>query len=330
MFKVISVDSGRSFVKSFCPRHSNQVFQSVIAPGEANFNLTVETKPGDLWVEYNKDNWFIGDFAIRQRPNKLMSDRDPDKCNQQNILLTLAAASLYARNENIVLLVNVPALDYSAQKRYLQSALKGQYKIIHKAGDMSGKASEFDVIEVRAFPEGESAYFGAAYDLDLNLANPDLVNYPSLVVDMGDETTNYISMNPGGEPLDDASGTLKLGVHEVYNDVQKWLSRQGAIINIPQLTRNVIYNLPVFNGGSQIRYGEYLVKKYSEFEANVYSQLNTLLTLKQYRNIVFVGGSVTPLKPMLQERYKFLQTYFTAGSQMLNCYGQYILYQLTK
>jgi hypothetical protein len=327
--KVISVDNGRSFDKSYCNGKHN-TFQVAMAPAEASFNLNVETKPSDLWVEYCGTNWFIGDFAIRQRPKKLIVDRDSDKCNQQNILLTLVACSFYAQNENITLLTNVPARDYSEQQKTIQATLKGTYKVIHKAGDLKGKTAEFCIQECYAFPEGESAYFGSVFDLNLQMVNKDLWNYPTLIIDIGDETTNYISMNPGGEPVDDASGTLKLGFHEVYNDIQKSLSRKGADINIPQLTRSAILDLPIFIGGKQIFYYEELQKRYSEFERSVYSELNSLLSLRQYRNILFVGGAVTPLKQYLERRYLTLQTHFAAGSQLLNCFGQHILYHLTR
>jgi hypothetical protein len=328
-FKVVSVDNGRSFDKSFCNGKQN-CFQVAMSPAEASFNLNVETKPSDIWVEYLGTNWFIGDFAIRQRPKKLLVDRDSDKCNQQNIILNLVACSLYAQNENIILLTNVPARDYSAQQTAIQGVLRGKYRIAHKAGDLKGRVSEFEITECHAFPEGESAYFGSVFDLDCKMINKELWAYPTLIIDIGDETTNYISMNPGGEPVDSDSGTLKIGFHEVYNDIQKSLSRKGADINIPQLTRKLILNEAIYAGAKELLYQEDFAKRCAEFERSVYSELNSLLSLKQYRNIIFVGGAVTPLKQFLERRYLTLRTYFASGSQMLNCWGQHILYQLTK
>jgi hypothetical protein len=329
MFKVVSVDNGRSFNKSFCNNKSN-VFQSVMAPAEDKFNLTVDTRPTDLWIEYEKENWLIGDLAIRQRPKKVIQDRDSNKCNQQNLLQTLAACSLYAKNENLILLANVPARDYSEQKEIIQDTFKGTYKIIHKAGDMAGVVSEFYIDECIVLPEGECGYYGTVYDLNLNVVNKDILNNPCLILDFGDQTTNYISMNPGGEPQDDASGSLDASLHDCYADLKTWLTRQGVDISLPELTHKVIYSEPIFTGNQQVFYGKELQKRYAEFERTVYSELDSILSLKRYRNLILIGGGAVPLRSFIENRFSFLAVHYTAGSQLLNCYGAHIIYWLTR
>ncbi len=344
--KVVSNDSGRSFDKSYCPdsKVKSKVFQAVMAPAETNFNLTVKTEPSDLWIDYQpgnngyfsgfpnqKESYLLANLAIRQKPKSLITDRDGDKSNRQNIIQTLVACSFYAKNENIVLLTNVPAGEFSRQYDSLAKSFKGVHRVTHKAGDMTGVVSEFNIAKCYVFPECESAYFGAAYDLDLNLVNKDLWQYPTLIIDIGDETTNYVSMGPGGDPIDDASGTLPYGVgNEVYKHVLAWATKKGAVTSIPEIARKIIYDETLFVGNERLLLRQEYNKRLADFEYTIYSQLNSLLSLKRYRNLLPVGGIVPDLKPSLDKRYHFMEICHAAGSQMLNCYGQYIIYRLSQ
>lgn len=329
MFKVISVDNGRSFSKSYCNGRSH-VFQSVLASTENEFNLTVETKPSDLWVEYLGENWLIGDLAVRQRPTKVIQDRSRDKSNQQNILQTIVACSHYTKNENIILLANLPARDYRQQKETMQNVFKGTYRITHKAGDLAGKVVEFCIDQCYVLPEGECGYYATVYDLNLNVVNKEILNNPCLVLDFGDQTTNFISMNPGGEPQDSASNSLDHSLHEVYADLKTWLMSKDVNLTVPELTRKIIYGEPIFSGNRQVFYGSELSKRYSEFERTIYSELDSLLHLKSYRNLILLGGGAIPLKTLLEKRFSFLTVHYTIGAQLLNCYGANIIYRLTR
>jgi hypothetical protein len=348
--KIISSDNGRSFNKSGCAypgingtQFKTNVFQSVMAPAESGFNLTVKIDPTDIWIEYQRggefgrgeylpEHYLANGLAIRQKPKSLINDRNSDKTNKQNIIQTLIACSFYAKTgDNVILLTNIPAGDYSAQQGKLGAALRGVHKIVHKAGDMKGVATEFNIEKCYEFPECETAYYGAAYDLDLNLVNPDIWNYPTLILDIGDETTNYVAMNPQGDPVDGESGTIPHGMSEVYSDVCAWATKKGADISISELTRMIIFGGTLFAGKEQLNYRTEYLRRLSEFDYTIYSKLNSLVSLKRYRTLLPVGGSLPHTGDMIKKRYHFMNIpEKTAGAQMLNCYGQYIAYMLAQ
>jgi hypothetical protein len=331
MAKVVSVDNGRAFNKSFCNGKS-KVFQSAMAPIEGQFNLTVRDLPDDIWIEHHGKEWLIGDLAIRQKKDAAIQDRNPDKTNQQNIVQTLTACSLHANREDIVLLCNVPARDYSDQKERVEKGFIGEYRITHKAGDMAGKEICFKIKECHVLPEAECAYYGAVYDLNLKVAREDILNAATLVVDIGDQTTNYVSMNPGAEVYDDGSGSLDLGMYTAYGAVQAWLMQNKVEISQAQLIRHIIFegNAPIYCGSTKVDYFTELLKQYSELERKIYNQLNALLKLRRYRFMIICGGGPVALRPFLNKRYDFMELVSPHAGQLLNCLGADIIYRLSQ
>jgi hypothetical protein len=328
--KVISIDNGRAFNKSYC-NGKHHVFQTAYAPIDGDFNLTVKGLPDDIWIQHDGREWLIGDLAVRQKPKKAIQDRDSNKINQQNIIQTLAACSFYANREDIVLLCNVPARDFSAQREQIKQAFKGRTHVItHKAGDLSGKTSLFTINDCHVLPEGECTYYGTVYDLNLRLVREDILNSPTLVIDIGDQTVNYVSFNPGGEPYDEGSGSLDLGMYTAYANLQNWLMRKGSDITQAELIGHIMYNKPLYIGATKIDYLMELQKEYSELERSIYNQLSALLSLKRYRFMILGGGGSIPLRPYFGKRYSFLDICNIAGAQLLNCYGAHIIYQLSR
>ncbi len=331
MAKIVSVDNGRAFNKSFCNGKS-RVFQSAMARIEGKFNLTVNGLPDDIWIENNSQEWLIGDLAVRQKKDAAIQDRNQDKTNQQNIIQTLTACSLHAGNEDVILLCNVPARDFSTQKEQIESRFIGTHRILHKAGDMAGKESIFKIKACHVLPEGECAYYGVVYDLKLQAIREDILNSNTLVVDIGDQTTNYISMNPGAEPYDEGSGSLDLGMYAAYGAVQAWLMQNQVEISQAQLIRHIIFEgrTPMYSGSTKVDYFPELLKQYSELERKIYNQLNSLLKLRRYRFMILCGGGPVALRPFLNNRYSFMELVTPPAGQLLNCLGADIIYRLSQ
>jgi hypothetical protein len=332
--KIVIVDSGRAFVKSLCAGKS-KIFQSAIARlPEGEFRLSVKTVPDDIWVKYGMNDFLLGNLAVRQKPDSATQDRNPDKTNEQNILQTIVACSLFAgRGEEIILLANCPARDWKSQKKKLEEALVGKtsYSVFHKAGDMAGTHSYFSVSECHVLPEAETALFGYCYDLNLNLIEPEVFNSNVLVVDIGDQTCNYVSFNPGGDPYDAGSGSLDLGMFNAYAKLQRWLEEQGKEMTQAELVNHIIYGLPIMRGNNVINYQSELRLFYDQLESDVYNQLSSRLKLSRYQNMILAGGGPKVLSGRFIKRYeKTLNVIYPIGSQLLNCYGAQILYMLSR
>jgi hypothetical protein len=330
MENIVIVDSGRAFTKRLRGTKT-EVFQSVIAKSDG-FNLLTNTRPSDILVNYKGDDWAVGDLAIRQFPDGILQNRDEDKTNMQNEIQTLTACSMLTGNrEHVTLLANCPAGDWGKQRDKIKEAFLGVHKIVHGAGDMKGKVIDFVIDDCHVIPEAEAAYFGYCYDLNLNLVYPKVYNSNVLVLDIGDQTVNYVSMNPEGEPLDTGSGSINFGMFKAYDGLQRWLEDQGKDISIGELTKTIFYNERIFNGQFEINYDAALAKQYSKLESEISTQLaSRLKNMSRYRYILLAGGGAKPLKPYFEARYKLNQEIlFPQAFQMLNCYGAYILYQLS-
>jgi hypothetical protein len=332
MSRVVVVDSGRGFTKSLSSK-GQMVFQSAIAPLPGNdFRLTVKTNPDDIWIQLGQENILVGDLAVRQRPSSATQDRNPDKTNRQNMVQILAACSLHAdRADNITLLTNCPARDWKAQRKIIQEKFKGIYSITHKAGDMAGKKTEFAIVDCHVLPEGECAYYGYCYNQDLKLIHPEVFESNTLILDIGDQTWNYISMNPNGEPYDEGSGSLESGMHKAYSGLQIWLEQQGVQLTQAELISKIIVNAPIMRGKTEIKYQDELKNSYAQMELDAYNQLSARLNLCRYQNLILCGGGPAALKDLLKNRYgEMMNVIYEPGSQMYNCYGAYILYELSR
>ncbi len=332
--KIIVVDSGRCFVKSLCDGKS-KVFQSAIAKlPEGDFRLSVKTMPDDIWIKYGMFDYLLGSLAVRQKPDSATQDRNPDKTNEQNILQTIAACSLYAgRGEEIILLANCPARDWKSQKKNLEKTLIGtsSYSVFHKAGDMAGTHSYFTVSECHVLPEAETALYGYCYDSKLNLIHEDVFNSYVLVVDVGDQTCNYISFNPGGDPYDAGSGSLDLGMFNAYAKLQRWLEERGKELTQAELVNHIMFDTPIYRGSNRIDCKPELKAFYDQLELDIYNQLSSRLKLSRYQNMILAGGGPKVLADRFKGRYeKTLNVIYPAGSQLLNCYGSLYLYLLSR
>jgi hypothetical protein len=339
MGKIIVVDSGRSFVKSLSVGtkdlkiNQTKIFQAAMAelPGDG-FNLNIKPYPDDLWVKYENQNYLLGSLAVRQRPDSAIQDRNPDKTNRQNKIQIITACSLHTdRTDEIILLTNCPARDWKKQKPIIENYFRGYQKIEHRAGDMSEKTTEFFIERCHALPEGEIAYYGYCYDTNLKEKHTEVLSTNTLVLDIGDETVNYISMNPGGEPYDAGSGSLNLGMHNAFSELQNWLEQNGVEITQAALVDRIIVNAPIMRGNRVLDYQEELAECYKRLEVEIYNQLNSRLKFTKYQYLIVCGGGSTPLKNQLRNRYeRLLNVICEPGAQMYNCFGAYVLYQLTR
>src|SRR5690606_27806316 len=118
MSRIISVDSGRQFVKALSGG-KRKLFQSVVAPAPERFNLEIKDNPEDFVINQQGEGNLIGGLALRQSTSAIQ-ERSTDKSNRQNILLVLTACSLFAEpGEKITLLTNCPARDWRTQRERL-------------------------------------------------------------------------------------------------------------------------------------------------------------------------------------------------------------------
>jgi hypothetical protein len=329
--KIITVDSGRQFVK-VVTGGKRRLIQSLVAPAPVKFNLEIKENREDLFIGYQGRNYLIGGLALRQSTNGIQ-ERSPDKTNEQNILLVLTACSLFADpGDNVTLLTNVPARDWGSQRQRLAEALNGSHRIEHKAGEHKGRVIDFTIRETFVIPEGEAAFYGYIYDQFLNVIFPALLSSSVLVLDIGDQTCNYISMNPGGEPFDSLSGSLDLGMFRAYAGLQLRLEERGLEVTQGQIADALINHKLLYHGRNPVHIGTEIQEDYSRLAGDIYDRLNSRLKFNRYQYILMVGGGGYPLHRFIKERVGGLCEVFSSpdNAQWLNALGAEVIYKLSQ
>ena len=329
--KIIVVDSGRQFVKALSGG-KRKLFQSVVAMAPERFNLEIKDKPEDLFINHQGEGWLIGGLAFRQSTSGTQ-ERSSDKANQQNLLLVLTACSLFAEpGEKVTLLTNCPARDWGTQRDRLKGVFKGYHRVEHKAGERKGRVIDFTITETFVFPEGEMAFFGYVYDQFLNVRFPDLLSSNVLILDVGDQTCNYISMNPGGEPFDSLSGSLDLGMFRAYAGLQAKLEERGLEITQGELADALINRKTIYRGKHPVYVGTEVQWHYNQLASDIYDRLNSRLRFNRYQYIIMTGGGGYPLHRYFKERLGGQCEVHSApeSGQWLNAMGAEVIYKLSR
>jgi len=329
--RVVVVDSGRQFVKALSEGR-RILFQSVVAAAPGRFNLEIKDNPEDLFISHQGEGWLIGSLALRQSTSGVQ-EGSADKANRQNLLLVLTACSLFAEpGEKITLLTNCPARDWGTQRERLSEVFNGYHRIEHKAGKRKGRVIDFTITETFVFPEGEMAFYGYVYDQFLNVRFPDLLRSNVLVLDIGDQTCNYISMNPGGEPFDSLSGSLDLGLFRAYAGLQAQLEEQGLEVTQGELADALINRKAIYRGKFQIPIGTEIQTYYKQLAGDIFDRLNSRLKFTRYQYVLMVGGGGYFLHRYFKERVGSLCEVLSSpdNAQWLNAMGAEVIYKLSQ
>ncbi len=330
MTKVLSVDAGRQFVKVVSDG-KKKIFQSVMAEAPEKFNLEIKDNADDLFINHGGQNYLIGDLALRQSTSATQ-DRSANKGNKQNIILTIVACSLFVDpGEKITLLTNCPARDWGRQRDKIKGMLEGYHRIDHKAGKHKGRAIDFTIKQAHVFPEGEAAYWGYIYDRFLNVEQPDLLKANVLVLDIGDQTCNYISMNPGGEPFDALSGSLDLGIFRAYAGLQGELESLGLEANQGEIADALINGRNLHIGQHPVYVSTEIQPFYKRLAGDIYNRLHSRLNFTRYQFILLTGGGGQVLARYLKDQLGAIcEVRSSPKGQWLNALGAEVIYNLSK
>jgi hypothetical protein len=334
--QVIVVDSGRFGVKAEEIKTSGvtvrEFFPAVVAPAH-DFKLNVNTDISDhYWIRSSNQEYFIGKFALAQSKNVLL-DRTRDKGNLQNHLLVLNAVSLFAEpNAKVVLLTNCPARDWSSQVKKLSDTFKGAYSITHKAGKRKGMTVNFEIVQVHPLPEGCGAFYGFTFDNDLKVREPEFHDGGCLVLEIGDETVNYITMRDG-DYIDDDCGSLDLGLRVPHSAVQKWLEGLGKEITLVELSQSIVSGKPIYIGDRLVDIQGQLRTQYQNLADTVFIKMQERIRLSDIRNVLLAGGGANALYQCLKEKFFGLSRVTCLPDnegQWLNARGFRIMYELMR
>lgn len=327
--KTVIIDSGRSGVKVLYPQDETQLhFPAVVAPGH-EFQMPVqENDPLKALHVVISDlgEFFVGDLAVRQNRAATQA-RDRDKSNQNNRVLIVTAASLFANEgDELRVVTNCPARDWAKQKAALAAALNGTYRVQHKRGFLAGVQHGFR-IDAKVLPEGAAAFFGTLYDWrTLRAVRPELAEGTTLVADIGDTTCNYVWMR-NQDYVDELCGTVDLGLHRANAQILTRLQVEcdGAEVTLPEIEEILQREEPVYqHGRNSVHLGAWRAEAYAALAGKIASELQARLTGTP-NHVLLVGGGGVALARYLRSRFDQSEAFCPNDAAWLNAYGMAVM-----
>jgi hypothetical protein len=323
------VDSGRSGVKVLYPQDETKfLFPAVIAQGHEFSMPVAENDPLKALhvVIANLGEFFVGEMAVRQ--NRAATQvRDRDKSNLNNVVSIITAASLFANEgDTMQVVTNCPARDWAKQKAALAARLTGSYRVQHKRGFLAGVQHGFQV-EAKVLPEGAAAFFGALYDWrNLQAVRPKLADGVTLVVDVGDTTANYVTMQDQ-DYQDEMCGTVDFGLHRANAQILTRLQAEcdGAEVSLPELDAILQKPEPIYrHGRKEINLSAWRSESYSALAKRIASELQARLSGVP-NHVLLVGGGGVALTEYLRDRFAASEVLCPLDAAWLNAYGMAVM-----
>jgi len=237
----IAVDLGYGYTKALSQYGNRTVFPSVVGRGFQRFTdqpLAREEQPR-YEVRLNGESYFVGDLALRECWDAVRAfDEDRIKHFSTPVLFG-TAAGLVAGEARISLSTGLPLELYRAQKNEFKNVLCSFNEQVEVLGFVPERKIQFE--EVRVYPQACGAFY--SYILELNgepsAEGASLLEEGSLVgvLDVGYKTTDFVLMDLSRlQPIKPMSGTLNVGMSDLYRDVQ---------IALQEETGDVLDNLKV-------------------------------------------------------------------------------------
>jgi plasmid segregation protein ParM len=223
----IAIDIGYGFVKAMNENGDTIRFPSVVAFDRSERMRSILKSNGEdysvsIWPAgelENSKSYLIGDAAMVGGSGiRTWEEKAVENANLEILIAT--AASLLGNDDEIDLVVGLPLTYYRTQKDELTSLLKKLDVSIIVEGYNRKRVR---VNTVYVFPQGAGAYYAACLTINGEVKNPELVNNPVGLIDIGYRTTDILVMSKGKKglmPREELSGGIDLGMKFAYQIVQ--------------------------------------------------------------------------------------------------------------
>jgi len=223
----IAIDIGYGFVKAMNENGDIIRFPSIVALDRSERMRNILKSNGEdysvsIWPAGELENsrsYLIGDAAMVGGSGiRTWEEKAVENANLQILIAT--AASLLGNDDEIDLVVGLPLTYYRTQKDEVTSLLKKLDVSIIVDGYNRKRVK---VNTVYVFPQGAGAYYAACLSINGEVKNPQLVNNPVGLIDIGYRTTDILVMSKGKKglmPREELSGGIDLGMKFAYQIVQ--------------------------------------------------------------------------------------------------------------
>jgi len=307
---VIIVDNGRFASKMVTPRlrefHKGRtdvlehqkdklLIPAVVSPGR-KLKMDIDlNSPDRFWVEFPTSDYFVGNLALDQGAVKMVNRTDK-KDTEVDKAIMLCNLSLVANNrDELTLITNCPARDWTKENRKKISQFYiGDHVVKHRAGVKNGTTVSFSVKKVHVLPEGAGAFYSFIYDDSLKVIHPEYQDGLTLVIEIGDQTTNYLLFKDGAYQ-EDSCGSIEYGLYRAHRLMQKELEEKGVDMALPEISSAIIREKNIYFDNNYINAKFMASNHYETLSSIIYNGVIEKVTMRMIRNVLVAGGGAQPL-----------------------------------
>lgn len=303
----IAIDLGYGYTKAVSRYGPKVLFPSVVGRGFERFSdqpLAREAKP-QYEVRIGEQRYFVGELAQRECWDAVRAfDEDRARHFSTPILLATAAA-LTAGEARISVSTGVPLELYKSQKEDFKKAISSFDEYVEVTGFAPKRRLTFE--EVRVYPEACGAFY--SYILNGNgepsgegarlLEEGGLVG----VVDIGYKTTDFVLMDLSRlQPIKPMSGTLNVGVSDLYRDVQIALQEETGDVLDNLKVEEAVNRGTMWLRGKAYDVGRHLSAAKSVLSRTITDRLQSAWRdqTKYIRTVLLAGGGAAFLQDTLR------------------------------
>lgn len=195
-------------------------FPTLITPArDTHFKIMDKTVTP---IEVDGEKYLIGEDA-REAMNVL--DTKYETWFKENIYLAFFKKALsYVAPGPIHVVTGLPVSEYDKWHAELKKRLTGEFKV---------NGNVYEVLSVRVMPQPFGSFSNYIYDTNGRLMNEEALEESVGIIDIGNRTTDFILVDSGKWVAEGASGTITIGVSNLFEKIAEQVSENYKVSLTP-------------------------------------------------------------------------------------------------
>ncbi|MFW6009183.1 MAG: hypothetical protein ACOCP8_07980 [archaeon] len=323
--KSISNNGKEVVFNSLAVESSTKVFTSPAFSFNSKEGFDANSALHSLEVSYDGQDYYVGPYALEQSRNVdslLTSERVGTK---QEKILGLTAIGLLSTAQNVTvdaLMLGLPVTEFSLAEK-LKKTFSGEHKIVLR-NTTTGKEIEKNIVinKVNVMQQGVAVLYAEMFNLDGSINNTKTTKLKAKVgtIEIGFRTTDLV-VTKDLRFINPLSGTLELGVSNVYEHIKSYLkSKYNLQKNLSDIEEYVKQGY-IFLDGQQINLKHEINSIIKIIVNQIENNIKTMWRdeLREFSVIYLAGGGSILFENELKKR--FPNSVMVESAQMANAKG---------
>lgn len=316
----VAIDLGYGFVKAISSTTGKRVvFPSLVGKGYdlgiAGMFAEKHDDESNIYVEYNKNDYFVGDLAKKESRtvSRIFEQERFGHLYTKILLNTGIQLVTEGKVDQINLSTGLPLDFYKAQRKDFQQSVLGLQPLVKwKSGKLKGKELRVNINNALVFPQGASAVFSALINHEGKFTYPELMDAGNLIalIDIGFRTTDYVVVEIQEDssfvPKVKLSGTIDDGVINLHQQIKEYYKQAtgGADLNEFHMSR-ILKNGYVTYKGERMDFREMIESSKNSIATNISDRLKAVWVEEAdlFEAIFLAGGGGQLFEQSIQPHF---------------------------